>query len=466
MNYVTNPMRDACAVLLALAIPAGTAWAAPPGLAQYPSAANLVQPSMQSALDKVRAEKFDATWLEQKAVSDDGQAGDLFGFRVLVWGDTAFISAPAPLYRSGKVYVMKNVAGVWTETQQLAATPSIAPPPNWSDFFGWSLSLSGDTLLVGAPEVFNPMFGPVGGAYVFVRSGDTWVQQQELLGPDSGNFDWVGSAVALAGDTAFVGAPNHDANKGTVYVFTRSGTAWSEGTALVASDGASGDARQFGGAIKCDGNTLIIGAPGPDYSSTGIYAPGEAYAFENSGGVWTEAQILRPDDGADGDQFGYSLAISGAELLIGAPAANIGANSHQGAAYLFDGTSGTWSQTTKLTIDGGVAYDQFGQSVALQDSTVLVGMWSHNDDFNSPPAPRKPGSAYLFSGSQGNWSLSNQFTASDATDGDSFGWDVAMDGATLAVSSQGPVDGNEFQGATYFYVPDNTIFADGFDGAH
>jgi len=466
VNCVMNPMRATRTVLLILSIPAGAAWAAgAPTLNQYPSAANPVQPSMQSALDVVRAENPDATWLEQKVVSDDGQAADLFGFRVLVSGDTAFISAPAPIYRPGKVYVMKNVAGVWTATQQLTATPSIAPPPNWSDFFGWSLSLSGDTLLVGAPEVFDPMFGPVGGAYVFVRSGDTWVQQQELLGADSGNFDWVGSAVALTGDTAFVGAPNHDANKGTVYVFTRSGTTWSEGTPLVASDGASGDAHQFGGAIKCDGNTLLIGAPGPDYSSTNVYAPGAAYVFENSGGLWTETQILQPDDSADGDQFGYSLAISGTELLIGAPAANIGANLHQGAAYIFDATSGTWSQTTKLSIDSGVAYDQFGQSVALQDANALVGMWSHNDDFNTPPAPPKPGSAYLFSASQGSWSLSNQFTASDATDGDSFGWDVAIDGATVAVGSQGTVDGNEFQGATYFYVPDDTIFANGFDGA-
>ena len=466
MNCVMNPMRATRTVFLILSIPAGAAWAAAaPNLTQYPSAEHRVQPSMQSALDVVRAENPDATWLEQKVVSEDGQAADLFGFRVLVSGDTAFISAPAPIYRPGKVYVMKNVAGVWTATQQLTATPSITPPPNWSDFFGWSLSLSGDTLLVGAPEVFDPMFGPVGGAYVFVRSGDTWVQQQELLGADSGNFDWVGSAVALTGDTAFVGAPNHDANKGTVYVFTRSGTTWSEGTPLVASDGTSGDAHQFGGAIKCDGNTLLIGAPGPDYSSTNVYAPGAAYVFENSGGLWTETQILQPDDSADGDQFGYSLAISGTELLIGAPAANIGANLHQGAAYIFDATSGTWSQTTKLSIDSGVAYDQFGQSVALQDANALVGMWSHNDDFNTPPAPPKPGSAYLFSASQGSWSLSNQFTASDATDGDSFGWDVAIDGTTVAVGSQGTVDGNEFQGATYFYVPDDTIFANGFDGA-
>ena len=190
MNWVINPMRATRIILLTLSIPAGAACAAAaPNLTQYPSAANRAPPSMQSALDEVRAENPDATWLEQKVVSDDGQAADLFGFRVLVSGDTAFISAPAPIYRPGKVYVMKNVAGVWTSTQQLTATPSITPPPNWSDFFGWSLSLSGDTLLVGAPEVFDPMFGPVGGAYVFVRSGDTWVQQQELLGADSGNFE-------------------------------------------------------------------------------------------------------------------------------------------------------------------------------------------------------------------------------------------------------------------------------------
>ena len=460
MNRSTRSVcAAACGALMTLAWPAAIPAATPVPSAldaahQYPSrtTTSVMTPALRSAVEQALAHDPDAAWIEDEIIAADGQASDLFGFRVLVSGNTAFISAPAPGPRPGKVYVFTNSSGTWTETQQLTATPSIAPPPNWTDFFGWSLSLSGDSLLVGAPEVFNPMFGPVGAAYVFVRDGDTWVQQQELLDAGAGTFDWVGSAVALAGDTAFVGSPNHDGTQGTVYVFTRSGTSWSEGTALVASDGTSGDSHQFGGAVKFNGTTLLIGAPGPDYTS-GAYAPGEAYVFTNSGGTWTETEILQPDDSADGDQFGFSLAIEGTTLLIGAPAADVGANVHQGAGYVFDGSGGSFVQTHKIFADDGVAYDQFGQSVAMSGDTALIGMWSHNDDPTTPPAPPKPGSVYLFSAARDSWTQSDKLTASDATDGDSFGWDVGVDGTTLLVGAQRTVGANAFQGAAYVYTP-------------
>jgi hypothetical protein len=443
------------AALIAFALPASALAAAPVNDAmQYPSAITSPVPAaLHDAIERSLARDPDANWIEQEVIASDGASGDLFGFRVLVHGDSAFVSAPAPLNHAGKVYVFANVSGTWTETQQISATPSVAPPPNWSDFFGWSLSLSGDTLLVGAPEVFNQMFGPVGGAYVFVNDGGTWTQQQELLGADAGSFDWVGSAVALTGDTALVGAPNHNGNEGEVHVYTRTGTTWTEGTPLVASDGTAGDAHQFGGAIKTDGTTLLIGAPGPDFSSTGVYAPGEVYVFANSGGTWSEAQILTPDDSADGDQFGFSLALDGSTALIGTPAANIGANLHQGAAYAFDGSSGPWTQSAKIVADDGIQYDQFGQSVALQGGNALIGQWSHNDDLSGTQPPPKPGTVYLFSAGRGEWNLSNEFHAGDASNGDSYGWDVGVDGTTLLVGSQATVGTSQFQGTAYFYTP-------------
>ncbi len=463
MKSALYPLRALSrAALIALALPVSAFAAAPSDFPfQFPSAATSpVPPSLRSAIENTLARDPDAVWLEQEVLASDGQSGDLFGFRVLVSGDSAFVASPAPLDRPGKVYVFTDAGGIWTETQQIAATPSIAPPPNWSDFFGWSLSLSGDTLLVGAPEVFNPMFGPVGGAYVFVRTGGTWAQQQELLGADSGSFDWVGSAVALSGDTAFVGAPNHNGTQGTVYIFARSGTAWAQDAELVASDGTSGDAHQFGGAVKCDGTTLLIGAPGPDYASTGVYAPGEAYVFTNSGGAWSEAQILQPDDGADGDQFGFSLALDGTTAIIGTPAANIGANAHQGAVYAFDGSGATWTQSAKVVADDGVAYDQFGQSVAMQGGNALVGGWSHNDDPNGSQPPPKPGTVYLYSAARGQWNLANEFHAGDGTNSDSYGWDVAIDGTTLLIGSQATVGANAFQGSAYFYTPADPPVAD------
>jgi hypothetical protein len=461
VNFVKNPARMMVrAALLALAMPISALAAAPFSFPmQFPSAAtpNVVPPALQPALDQALAQDPDATWLEQKIVSDDGQADDLFGFRVLVSGDTAFISAPAPIFRPGKVYVFVNSGGAWTQTQTLAATPSSPPPPGWSDFFGWSLSLSGDSLLIGAPFMLDQTLGPIGAAYVFTQSGGTWTQTQELTASDAAVTDYFGWSVKHVGDTAVIGANSHNrganGTEGAAYIFVDSGGSWSQTQELEPSDGTPGDGRQFGNSVAFDGTTMLIGAPSSDYNSTGVYIPGEAYVFTNSGGTWTESQILQPDDSADGDQFGYSLAISGTTLLIGAPAANIGANVHQGAAYVFDGSSGPWTQTNKLVAADGVAYDQFGQSVAMQDTNALIGGWSHNDDPNGPPATPKPGSVYLYTAARGSWSLSDTFTASDATDGDSYGWDVAIDGTTLLVGAQGTVDGNAYQGAAYFYVP-------------
>lgn len=463
MKSALLPLRAlTSAALMALALPISALAAAPFDYSmQYPSATTSPVPAaLRDAIESTLARDPDAVWIEQEVIASDGQSGDLFGFRVLVSGNSAFVSAPAPLNRPGKVYVFSNASGTWAEVQEISATPSFAPPPNWSDFFGWSLSLSGDTLLVGAPERFYDMVGPVGAAYVFVLDGGSWVQQQELLAADAGSFDWIGSAVALAGDTAFVGAPNHNGTMGEVHVFTRSGTTWSEGTPLVASDGTPGDSHQFGGAIKTDGATLLIGAPGPDFSSSGVYAPGEAYVFTNTGGTWTQAQILEPDDSADGDQFGFSLALDGTTALIGTPAANIDANIHQGAAYAFDGSAGTWTQSAKIVADDGAEYDQFGQSVAMQGGNALVGQWSHNDDLGGTQPPPKPGTVYLYSVSRGGWNLSNEFHAGDATNSDSYGWDVGIDGTTLLIGSQATVGSNTFQGTAYFYMPADPPVAD------
>ena len=152
-----------------------------------------------------------------------------------------------------------------------------------------------------------------------------------------------------------------------------------------------------------------------------------------------------------GDQFGFSLEIFDRTSLVGAPAANIGNNLHQGAAYVFGRSHGTWTQEQRLTASNGLAYDQFGQSVALQKRTALIGEWSHDDDPNHPPPPPKNGLSYLFRSMNGTWSESQQFAASDGQPGDSFGWDVALDRGILLIGAQGTVNGNTFQGAAYFY---------------
>jgi hypothetical protein len=436
----------------------------------YPGFTRSALPAPPGAAPALLLPASASPWIEQKVVSADGAAGDLYGFRVLIAGDTAFVSAPAPLARSGAVHVYHLDGGNWVETQKISATQEPGTPPNWSDFFGWSLSLSssGDRLLVGAPEMFNPMYGPAGGAYLFTRGGDgTWTQVQSFASPAPLTLTWFGRAVALAGDVVLVGEPSYnmssEGGRGAVHAFAESGGSWSLTQTLRASDGQNMDDHFYGGALATDGTTVIVGAPGADYSSNGVYPTGSAYVYANSGGTFTETQKLVAADGADGDQFGYAVALSGTNVLVGAPAATIATNVHQGAAYVFNGSGGSFVQAQKLVDEAGAPYDQFGQSVSLHGGFALVGMWSYNDEPGGTPPPPKAGRVGLFAGSGATWSLAQTLAGGSGSDGDSYGWDVSTDGTSLLVGADADGSLAQYQGSAYFYAND-TLFADGFDG--
>ena len=160
---------------------------------------------------------------------------------------------------------------VWTQQAELTASDG-AP----SDNFGYSVAVSGDTAVVGAFEFNSPAKGA---AYVFVRTGVTWSQQQELTASDAASGDWFGYSVSVSGDTAVVGAPQQvSLGKGAAYVFVRSGANFSQQQKLTASDGAAGDL--FGGSVAVSGDTAVVGAP--EFLST-PEGKGAAYAFVRSG---------------------------------------------------------------------------------------------------------------------------------------------------------------------------------------
>jgi hypothetical protein len=243
---------------------------------------------------------------------------------------------------------------------------------------------------------------------------------------------------------------------------------WTETQVVEASDGAQNDGRNFGGAIAAtaDGSTVAIGSPGPDWTN-GEYPDGAAYVFSNVDGVLTETQKLEASDTVPGNQFGFSVALDGTRLLVGAPGSVIGSNAGQGAAYVFDGTGGTFVETQKLFDALGEAYDQFGQAVdlGLGGGFAAVGMWHHNDDPGGTPPPPKAGTVHVYDGI-GTWTLLSALTASDAApdEDNSFGWDVTVDGNTVLVGADADSSVGMFQGSAYFYTRD-TLFADGFDGA-
>lgn len=407
-------------------------------------------------------------WIEQQVLASDAAGGDLFGFRTLVVGDLAFVSAPAPLARQGAVYAYERKGGSWTEVQRLMGTPTDGTPPNWSDFFGWSISLSasGQYLAIGAPDVFSPMGGPTGGAYVFERDGSgDWVETQLLLPPIPVSVSMFGGNVVFSGETLVVGEGSYnrpvEGGRGAAHVYNLAGGSFTYSQLVQAGDSAPMDDIYFGNALAADGGRVLVGAPGADYS-TAAYPVGAAYVFTNVDGVLSEAQKLEASDGAAGDQFGFSIAIDGDTVLVGASAANIGENTHQGAAYVFAHDGSAFAEAQKLVRADGAAFDQFGQSVALSGGTALVGMWSYNDEPGGTPPPPVPGRVGVFTSAGGAWTHRQDLAGSAGSDGDSFGWHVAVDGGTVLVGADADGAIAQYQGSAYFYEND-TLFANGFD---
>lgn len=316
------------------------------------------------------------TWsLQQEVTAPDGAAGDEFGSAVAVSGDTVIIGArgdTSGLDGAGSAYVFLRTGTTWSLQQKLTASDA-----GRFDRLGYSVALEGDTAVVGAFADNTSAGADAGSAYVFVRSGGTWSQQQKLTAGDGQASALFGSSVGIRGDTAAVGAYAHDglagANQGAEYVFMRSAGTWSQHQKLTSS---GAEANQFFGAgTGFDGTTLVVGAPGDD--STAGTDSGLAYVFGLDAGTWTERQALGAPEPASGDQFGTSVAVDGARLVAGAPLDDTSGGSDAGAAYSFSLES-TWIAEAALTASDGAAGDRLGVSAAVGGDTALAG--ANGDD--------------------------------------------------------------------------------------
>ncbi|CAK8720703.1 FG-GAP repeat-containing protein [Candidatus Electrothrix laxa] len=367
----------------------------------------------------------------QKLLADDGAANDLFGYSVSVSGDTAIIGAPYDDNFKGSAYAFaRDADGSWNQQQKLQAGDRAV-----GDLFGNSVSVSGDTVIIGA--FFDDNYK--GSAYAFTRATDgSWSEQQKLLAGDGATNDLFGNSVSVSGDTAIIGAPNDDNYKGSAYAFTRAADgSWSQQPKLQAGDGAAGD--NFGNSVSVSGDTALIGALGADSWA------GAAYAFTGSDGIWSQQQKLTATEGTatDEDMFGSSVTLSsdGSIALIGA-AFYAG---EQGAAYIFIRSGDLWSQQQRLTASEGMEMDGFGCSVSLSSDadTALVG--AYGDD-------SEQGAAYIFTGSGGIWSQQQMLTVADGTAGDRFGLSVAVSGDTVVVGAYFDDDKGDDSGSAYVFT--------------
>ena len=476
-----------------------------------------------------------STWSQQAYLkASNTGVGDFFGGAVSIFGETLVVgavnesSAATGLngnqgdnssYSSGAVYVFVRNGVTWTQQAYVKAANT-----GDGDQFGSGVSISADTLVVGAflessaatgvngSQSDNSAFG-AGAAYVFVRSGGIWSQQAYLKASNTDAGDFFGRAVSISGETVVIGARfessmatavNGDETDdsapetGAAYVFVRNGGVWSQRAYLKASNGERGDG--FGSSVAISGGTVVVGAPRESGSSTGVNGDqsdnrysdaGAAYVFVQSGATWVQQAYLKASNTWERSRFGTAVAIAGETVIIGAdgePGASRLVNGDQtdrsaegaGAGYIFVRSGTMWTQQAYVKASNTEEVygpDYFGAAVAISGDTVVVGAWGEDSTATgvngneADTSAKLSGAVYVFIRSGMGWSQQAYLKASNTEADDQFGYAVAIDGETIVVGAPGEdsaamgVNGNQSgnglldSGAAYVFVRNGTVWS-------
>jgi|GEM_PF-1104314 len=371
---------------------------------------------------------------------------------IAVVGDTGVVASPI-----GKAYILE-----WNGTEWQTIARLTVSDKETDYFFGSSVSISGNTVVVGAPRYDTNGNRDQGKAYVFERPETGWTDMTEtaqLTASDGAEFNSFGIAVSISGNSVVVGAPHHNINRnrdqGKAYVFERPEIGWTDMTEtaqLTASDGTEHD--YFGESISISGNTVVVGAHHHDTNGNGIQ--GKTYIFEKPAVGWadmTETAQLTSSDGAELDRFGNDVSISGNTVVVGAPDHDTNGNWIQGKAYVFERPAAGWTdmiETAQLTASDGARFNFFGKSVAISVNTVVVGASFHDTNGNNAQ-----GKAYVFERTETGWTdmtETAQLTASDGVALDFFGSAVSISGSTVVVGApKHDANGYIDQGKVYMF---------------
>ncbi len=380
---------------------------------------------------------------ETKVIAGDGGADDRFGYSVSVDGKYAVVGAYGDDDNgedSGSTYIYEiDADGNWTNEIELTETGLSA-----GDYFGFSVSISGDYLVIGAYG--DDDNGTDSGAvYIYELQADgTWGNEVKLTAGDGAQDDHFGSSVSMSGDYVIIGAYGDDDNgnnSGSVYIYGRDADGnWTIETKLIASDGAAGDG--FGYSVAIDGDYAIVGAYEDDDNGTNS---GSVYIYErDADGNWTIETKLTASDGEEYDYFGRSVAIDGNYAVVGAHGDDDnGGNS--GSVYIYErGSDGTWGNKVKLIATDGSSNDRFGISVSIDGDYCIVG--AHGDDDNG----NNSGSVYIYAHlADGTWGDESKWTAADGAAGDYFGYSVSISQGHAAVGAFGDDGVGDETGSAY-----------------
>ncbi len=400
----------------------------------------------------------DTTQTAKLAVSDSFESSN-FGTSVDI-SDGIIVSGASGdslgLIRSGSAFVFVEPTNGWINATQTAKlTPSDA---SIDDSFGYSISISGDDVVVGAYRD-DDRGSSCGSAYVFTKPSDGWAdmtQTAKLTANDGSTSDYLGYCVSISNENTLVGAYGDDdikSNSGSTYVFTKPITGWSDisqNHKVLAGPILNNSGDVFGLRAAVDGDYAVISA------TAALEKKGAVYVLHRNQNQWENVAFLTASDGSISDEFGWSVAISGDNIAVG----TYKNNSSRGAVYVFTKPASGWTnmtQTAKLSTSDIASYDYFGISVAISDNEIVAG--ASNDDDNASNS----GSAYVFTKPESGWVNMTQtakLLPSDGETNDYFGRAVSISEDNIVVGAYEDDDNGDNAGSAYVFTKPNTGWAD------
>ncbi|MCK6447801.1 MAG: FG-GAP repeat protein [Planctomycetes bacterium] len=354
-------------------------------------------------------------------------------------GDVLVVSADnadGAHVNQGKVWVFRRTGNVWREEQEITEST-----PGTDRHFGRAVAFDGTHLLVGQQMGYSGGGGDGGSAHFYTWNGSSWTLVAQFAGGMYGytaSTDLFASSVALDGEWAAVGVYGKDLGsgpaQGEVRVYRLVAGVWTDFQVLTASDGTPHD--WFGDALAISDARLAIGAQRADNYSGAQFAGGEAYVFDfgqaSAPGVWSETTRLFPPSGLVGNYFGEAIDTDGQRVVVGALFYAPSGLHRAGRAFVFAENSGGWFLDGDLFGADLTDLDEFGNSVAIEGDTVLVGAHQHD---GAVPDDRT-GAAYLFTRASSGWVESHEFAHAPWASGAGayLGASVAFDGDTVVLS--------------------------------
>ncbi|MBN1968924.1 MAG: T9SS type A sorting domain-containing protein [Candidatus Delongbacteria bacterium] len=374
-----------------------------------------------------------ADWsIEQKIFAADGEVEDYFGESVSISGDFAIVGAPLNNYPDGAAYLYQKVNDQWLLSEKLLASDSI-----YTMGFGSSVFINNDYMIISANHNYN---NSSGSAYIYYHDCDNWNEIAIIAASGSPICDQYGCSVGISesGDYAVVGAYSDDENgehSGAVYIYQRNGSEWNLQMKIMALDGEINDS--FGFSTFITDNYLFVSATGDCDNGDDS---GSIYVYENNGTTWEFHSKLIASHNTSNDRFGRSISVCDDLLIVGTYCYD------QGEAYVFRNDNSSWIEETILTASDGFSYDRFGCSVSISGDFIIVGACNRPDVATSA-------SAYFFEQDGSDWVELNKLTIDNWG---AFGYSVSISDENAIVGANLDCGISNATGAAYLILNDET----------